>query len=120
MKLTGMLAIMALPDLLQWLHTSQKTGTLAIRGDRFTKRIFFRKGDIISSASEYLADKGFVPPNGRPWVDHIRQKGNEANHEIKRMAAADATDLITFAEMLLKFIYEFPNKIPTPLAAPDA
>ena len=24
---------------------------------------------------EYLADKGYVPPNGRGWVDHIRTKG---------------------------------------------
>jgi hypothetical protein len=23
----------------------------------------------------YLADKGFVPPNGKHWVDHVRQKG---------------------------------------------
>jgi hypothetical protein len=27
---------------------------------------------------EYLADTGYVPPDGRAWVDHIRQKGNEA------------------------------------------
>lgn len=31
---------------------------------------------------EYLANSGFVPPNGRGWVDHIRKKGNEATHEI--------------------------------------
>jgi hypothetical protein len=52
-----------------------------------------------------------VPPNGEEWVDHIRQKGNEANHEIVLMSSEDAKDLITFIEMLLKFIYEFPNKI---------
>src|SRR5688572_9592650 len=28
----------------------------------------------------YLSDKGYVPPDGKPWVDHIRQKGNEATH----------------------------------------
>jgi hypothetical protein len=60
---------------------------------------------------EYLSSKGFVPPNGEEWVDHIRQKGNEANHEIVLMSSEDAKDLITFIEMLLKFIYEFPNKI---------
>ena len=31
---------------------------------------------------DYLACNGFVPPNGRGWVDHIRKKGNEATHEI--------------------------------------
>jgi hypothetical protein len=61
---------------------------------------------------EYLAANGFVPPNGKGWVDHIRRKGNEATHEIVVMTADDAKDLINFSEMLLKFIYEFPKKIP--------
>lgn len=61
---------------------------------------------------EYLADKGYVPPNGRGWVDHIRTKGNEANHEIRLMKKSDAEDLISFSEMLLKFIYEFPKRVP--------
>jgi len=30
------------------------------------------------------------------------------------MSQDDATELIQFAKMLLRFIYEFPNKIPTP------
>ena len=62
---------------------------------------------------DYLAAKGFVPPNGRSWVDHIRLKGNEATHEIVRMTEADATDLLTFLEMLLKFIYDFPSRVPS-------
>lgn len=61
---------------------------------------------------EHLAENGFVPPNGKAWVDHIRNKGNEANHEIKVMSADDAKELIDFSEMLLKFIYEFPNRVP--------
>ena len=52
MSLSGTLDTMTLPDLLQWLHTARQTGTLAVRGDRFTKRIFFHKGDIVSSSSE--------------------------------------------------------------------
>lgn len=59
----------------------------------------------------FLSEKGYVPPNGRHWVDHIRKKGNEANHEIVKMAREDAKDLLVFIEMLLKFIYEFPNLI---------
>ena len=58
---------------------------------------------------DYLSDKGYVPPHGKHWVDHIRKKGNEANHEITLMTDKDAKDLIVFLEMLLKFIYEFPN-----------
>ena len=60
---------------------------------------------------EYLADNGYVPPNGKGWVDHIRKRGNEANHEINLMSRADAEELISFSEMLLKFIYEFPARI---------
>ncbi len=61
---------------------------------------------------EYLAQNGFIPPNGKHWVDHIRKKGNEANHEITVMSETDAQELISFVEMLLKFIYEFPSKVP--------
>ena len=61
---------------------------------------------------EFLADNGYVPPNGKGWVDHIRKKGNEANHEIVLMTAEDAKELISFSEMLLKFVYEFPARVP--------
>lgn len=59
----------------------------------------------------YLSDNGFVPPDGKDWVDHIRTKGNEATHEIKIMSKEDAEELLSFAEMLLKFIFEFPAKM---------
>ena len=61
---------------------------------------------------EFLASNHFVPPNGKGWVDHIRSKGNEATHEIALMTSDDAGELISFVEMLLKFIYEFPAKVP--------
>jgi hypothetical protein len=45
-------------DLLQWLSLGQKTGTLVISNKRVEKKIFFRNGRVISSASndprEYL------------------------------------------------------------------
>lgn len=65
---------------------------------------------------EFLAAQGFVPPGGGAWVDHIRQQGNEATHEIAMKTDADARDLIAFVEMLLKFIYEFPGRVPKPAA----
>lgn len=67
---------------------------------------------------EYLAENHYVPPGAKGWVDHIRKKGNEANHEIVLMAKADAEELLSFAQMLLKVIYEFPatvnRKAPSP------
>lgn len=61
---------------------------------------------------EYLYDKGYVPPDGKEWVDHIRKRGNEANHEIADVPREHAEDLISFSEMLLRFVYEFPGRIP--------
>ncbi|MES2908329.1 MAG: DUF4145 domain-containing protein [Pseudomonadota bacterium] len=60
---------------------------------------------------DYLAANGFVPPNGKGWVDQIRKKGNEATHEIPSINQADAQQLLTFVEMLLRFIYEFPSML---------
>lgn len=60
---------------------------------------------------EYLSEKGYVPPNGEKWLHHVRKKGNIATHEIKDMNFEDARDLLVFIEMLLRFIYEFPNSI---------
>jgi len=65
---------------------------------------------------EFLSTRGYVPPNGKHWVDHIRKRGNEATHEIALMAESDARDLLTFIEMLLRFIYEFPSMVPPPPA----
>jgi hypothetical protein len=58
MGLSGNLQTMLPGDLLQWLSLGQKTGTLVITNKRVEKKIFFRKGRVISSASndprEYL------------------------------------------------------------------
>lgn len=62
---------------------------------------------------QYLADNNYVPPDGRGWVDYIRRRGNEANHEIQLMELEDAEALIRFVEMLLRFIYEFPELVPS-------
>ena len=60
---------------------------------------------------EYLAEKHYVPPDAIEWVDHIREKGNEANHEIVLMEPEEAKNLLKFSEMLLKIIFEFPATV---------
>jgi len=60
---------------------------------------------------EYLSENNYIPRDAKEWVDHIRTKGNEANHEIAIMKEEDAKDLLSFSEMLLKVIYEFPANI---------
>lgn len=62
---------------------------------------------------EFLARKHYIPPGAKEdWVDHIRAKGNDANHEIILMKKEEAEILITFCGMLLQMIYEFPLKVP--------
>jgi DNA-directed RNA polymerase subunit RPC12/RpoP len=60
---------------------------------------------------DYLTKQGYVPPDGKEWVDHIRTVGNEANHEIMLATKDLAEEILSFAEMLLKFIYEFPHRV---------
>jgi hypothetical protein len=58
MGLSGNLQTMLPGDLLQWLSLGQKTGTLVVTNKQVQKKIFFRRGRVISSASndprEYL------------------------------------------------------------------
>jgi len=58
MGVSGNLQSMLPGDLLQWLSLGQKTGTLLLRNKAVEKKIFFRNGRVISSASndprEYL------------------------------------------------------------------
>jgi uncharacterized protein DUF4388 len=58
MGVSGNLKSMLPGDLLQWLSLAQKTGTLVVANKDVEKKIFFKEGRIISSASndprEYL------------------------------------------------------------------
>ena len=60
---------------------------------------------------QYLRDNNYISPGAEGWVDHIRETSNEANHEIVSMNMTDAEDLLSFIEMLLRIIYEFPATV---------
>jgi hypothetical protein len=70
-----------------------------------------KQNESFASYVQFLADSHYVPPDAKPWVDHIRSKGNEANHEILISSREDAEELISFSEMLLKVIFEFPAAV---------
>lgn len=70
-----------------------------------------KEGITFQEYVEYLDTHHYIPPDGKEWVDHIRKKGNEANHEIVIMQKEDAEDLIIFIQGLLTFIYEFPSRM---------
>jgi hypothetical protein len=52
MTISGNLRTMPFADLLQWVSQSRKTGTLAIEGDPYNKKIYFRNGLVVATSSE--------------------------------------------------------------------
>lgn len=68
-------------------------------------------GESFTYYVDYLIDNHYVPPGNRDNLDHIRKKGNEANHEISDMTRMDAEELLGFIELVLRFMYEFPERL---------
>jgi hypothetical protein len=68
MGVSGNLKTMLPGDLLQWLSLGQKTGTLVVGREATEKKVFFRNGRVISSASndpreylgQFLMSHGFL------------------------------------------------------------
>lgn len=71
-------------------------------------------GKTFKEYIDYLDANHYTPPGSKPWVDSIRNKGNDVNHSITISTRADAELLIGFAEMLLQLQYEFPAKLKPP------
>jgi hypothetical protein len=66
---------MELSELLQWLATGQKTGTLLVDDGKVEKRIYFRDGAIISSSSS----------DPREWLGHfLVSHGYISEEELER------------------------------------
>jgi hypothetical protein len=59
----------------------------------------------------WLDANGHITKESRSWVEHIRDRGNEATHKIIPANEEDATDLIEFSGMLLKTMFEYPEKM---------
>jgi hypothetical protein len=61
----------------------------------------------------FLDENHHVPPKGRNWVEHIKEKGNEANHEIRLVLEPDARQLLLFTQLFLTFVYTFADWEPS-------
>ena len=68
-------------------------------------------GDTFAAYINYLDSNGYIPPQGRAWVDFIRQSGNVANHQIVIKEKEETEKVITFLSSLLLFIYELPAEM---------
>jgi len=73
--LTGSFHTFPLAELLQWIGSSRKTGTLVLRGRRHTKRLYLKEGRIISSASDDPTEQlgQFLLSRGRITEDDLRK-----------------------------------------------
>jgi hypothetical protein len=58
---------------------------------------------------DYLDHEGYTPPKGKEWVDDIRDKGNEANHEIRIVSEDEAQKTLYFTGLVLQLIYSAPH-----------
>lgn len=57
----------------------------------------------------FFVEEHYINVKSKPWIDRIRQMGNDANHEIKINSEKDARMIILFCEMLLATVYEYPG-----------
>lgn len=56
----------------------------------------------------YLDNQNYIPPGCKEWIDLIRTAGNEATHTIQLVSQSQAESLLSFTEMLLTIVYEYP------------
>jgi len=96
MSLQGDFATMPLPDLLQWLAISQKTGILLLQRREIIKEIYFRIGKIVASASndprEYFGQ--FLLSHGKIGEDDLMrafQKQGETGIKLGRILVMEGT-----------------------------
>jgi Domain of unknown function (DUF4145) len=68
------------------------------------------EGKTFQHYVDYLETDHYIPTGAKGWVDQIRTKGNEANHEIKINTRQEGEEIVDFTEMLLKVIYEYPSR----------
>lgn len=68
------------------------------------------KGKRFEYYVDYLDENGYVAKNCKKWVDIIRRKANEANHEIQIFSENDAKQIIKFIEIMISVIYEMPSE----------
>lgn len=54
---------------------------------------------------DFLDTNSYIPKNCKEWVDIIRNKGNEATHEIVIFNQTDAKQIINFLEIIINVIY---------------
>lgn len=65
-----------------------------------------------NEAIGYLETEGHITKQMKPTLDWIRQKGNEAAHDLVVFCEADALLVMDFTANLLRNVYDYPRRIP--------
>lgn len=65
-------------------------------------------GQTFAYYVNYLDTQNYIPTKCKSWVDIMKDKGNEANHEIVILEENDAKQLINFIQIIISFIHEMP------------
>jgi len=108
MALSGNLRTMLPGDLLQWLSLGQKTGTLVISNKRVEKKIFFRNGRVISSASndpreylgQFLMSHGYITePELKKAMEVQQQSGILLGKILVMIDVITEPDLVRFMRL---------------------
>jgi hypothetical protein len=108
MALSGNLRTMLPGDLLQWLSLGQKTGTLVITNKRVEKKIFFRNGRVISSASndpreylgQFLMSHGYLSePELKKAMEVQQQSGILLGKILVMIEVINEPDLVRFMRL---------------------
>ena len=84
MAVTGNIRTMPFPDLMQWISVSRNTGTLVIKGQRYTKKILFQNGLVSAVTSNnrrehlgyYLVGWGILTEEE---LEHVLDRQKELN-----------------------------------------
>ncbi|HVN75472.1 MAG TPA: DUF4388 domain-containing protein [Thermoanaerobaculaceae bacterium] len=84
MAVSGNLRTMPFPDVMQWISVSRKTGTLVIKGQRYTKKILFQTGLVSAVTSNnprehlgyYLVGWGILTEEE---LEHLLDRQKELN-----------------------------------------
>lgn len=70
------------------------------------------KDKSFQSYVKWLIDEHYAPRGAESWLTYVKDRGNEANHELVVMSRDDAIGVLRFTEALLRGIYELPNIVP--------
>ena len=136
MAVYGDLSTMPLPELLQWLGGNSKTGTLEVEKDRICKRITFRQGRVVATASNdpkellghFMVSRGQITEDllrialgqqetgGKPLGTTLVEMGALTTEEMVRSLSAKAEEtlfsLFDWDEAVFRFRREVEDEDP--------